>query len=84
MLEKHEFIRRVEDLAADDAFEEVLERLESNAVDKWKIDRTPEEREKTHAIVMAFDAIRIEIASIARDKDFTAYNTRRTLRSVKN
>jgi len=79
-----DFIREVEDLAHSEAFEEILVRLESNFVEKWKTDKTTDEREKTHALVLAVGAIRTEIESIARDKQFTAYNKRRTLRLPTN
>ena len=78
-----EFVREVEDLAHSEAFDEVLVRLEDSFIGKWKMAKTADEREKAHALVMALDAIRTEIASIATDKRFVAFNTRRSLRQVK-
>lgn len=75
MLES-EFIHEVEQLAKSDVFAQVLDKIETEFVADWKTAINVDERERAHAMVSAVDAIRQKITSIAKNREFTAFNRR--------
>ena len=77
MLE-HDLVRQAQELAGSDAVEEILRRLEEDYVQGWKSTdpRDQNHREHCFRMVLAIEALRTEIKTLALSDRVKAWNRR--------
>lgn len=77
MLE-HDLVREAQELAKSDAVQEIFRRLEAEYVQNWKNSAPdkPDLREHAFRMVLALDALRTEINTLAQSERVKAWNRR--------